>query len=128
MFDFASSTSSAADRLLDALVVVVHRDREHLLGAFLANHVLVENRFDLARPRNAQLGVLLLFAVNLFGDDVVAQPDALVADVDGGPGDELLHFFLRFSAERSSTGSDCRLFAPTFLVAMSLALNAKRGL
>ena len=40
-----------------------------------------------------------LLRLDLLGDDVVAQPDALVADVDRRPGDELLHFLLRLSAE-----------------------------
>jgi hypothetical protein len=33
---------------VDALVVVVHRDRQDLLGAVLADHVLVEDLLDLA--------------------------------------------------------------------------------
>ena len=35
--------------VLDPPVVVVHRDREDLLGVFLADHVVVEERPDLAR-------------------------------------------------------------------------------
>jgi hypothetical protein len=34
--------------------------------------------------------------LHLLGDDVVAQPDALVADVDGRAGDELLDLLLLF--------------------------------
>ena len=51
MFDFCSSTSSSGAGLLviDALVVVVDRDREDLLRALLADHVLVEDLLDL-RP------------------------------------------------------------------------------
>src|SRR5204863_6449868 len=35
----------------------------------------------------------------LLVDDLVAEVDALVADVDAGPGDELLHLALRLAAE-----------------------------
>src|SRR5262249_48209521 len=38
---------------LDPLVVVVHRHRQHLLGALLADHVLVEDGLDLGRLRQA---------------------------------------------------------------------------
>ena len=37
---------------VDALVVVVDRDREDLLRALLADHVLVEDRLDLGRLRD----------------------------------------------------------------------------
>ena len=42
-----------------------------------------------------------LVLLDLLGDDVVAQPDALVADVDRRAGDELLNLFLALSAERA---------------------------
>src|SRR5207253_9430894 len=69
------------------------------LGPFLADHVLVEDVLDLGRPGDAQLLVARLLLVDLLGDDVVAQTDALIADVDGRAGDELLHLLLRLSAE-----------------------------
>ena len=47
-----SSTSSVATLRVDALVVVVHGDREDLLRAILADHVLVEDRLDLGRLRD----------------------------------------------------------------------------
>ena len=90
------------DARVDALVVVVHRDREDLLRALLPDDVLVEHRLDFARlgdRRRARVGLVLL---DLFRDDVVAEPDALVADVDRRAGDELLHFLLRFPAERAA--------------------------
>src|SRR5690606_31562745 len=37
--------------------------------------------------------------LGLFTDDVVAQADALVADEDGRPGDQLVDFVLAFVAE-----------------------------
>ncbi len=83
---------------LDALVVVVDRDREHLLRPLLIDHVLVEEREDLLRLRKLvelQLGGL----GELFLDDLVAQVDALVADVDAGTGDQLLDLLLALPAE-----------------------------
>ena len=56
--DFCSSTSSDRDLGLDALVVVVDRDREDLLRALLADHVLVEDGLDLGGLRDAQLGAV----------------------------------------------------------------------
>jgi hypothetical protein len=48
MLDFCSSTSSArAGADLDALVVVVDRDREGLLGGVLPDDVVVQEAVDL---------------------------------------------------------------------------------
>ena len=71
-----------ADLGVDALVVVVDRDGEDLLRALLADHVLVEDGLDLGRLGDGGQPVGLLLLLDLLGDDVVAQADALVADVD----------------------------------------------
>src|SRR5207245_3564227 len=86
--------------VVQALVVVVHRDREHLLGVILTNHVVVENLAYLlwsgdAVARLHQRGFVLL------ANDVHAQLDALVADKDGRTGDELAHLVLALAAERA---------------------------
>src|SRR5467141_825278 len=89
---------------LDPLVVVVDGDGEDLLGALLADDVLVEDALDLGRlGQRADLPRLLLFP--LLGDDVVAELDALVADVDGGARDELAHVVLALAAERALQGA-----------------------
>jgi hypothetical protein len=83
---------------LDPLVVVVHRDRQDLLGGFLTDHVLVQERVDLLG-----LGELLELELGGLGqlllDDLVAQVDALVADIDARSRDELLDLLLRLAAE-----------------------------
>ena len=96
-----SSTSSDADLGVDALVVVVDGDREDLLRAVLADHVLVEDVLDLGRLGDRRQAEALRLLLDLLGDDVVAQADALVADVDGGPGDQLLDLLLALAAERA---------------------------
>ena len=83
---------------LEALVVVVDRDREHFLGALLADHILVEDFLDLVRLRELvarPLGAVL----ELLTDDVVAQLDAFVAHEHRGAGDQLADLVLTLAAE-----------------------------
>src|SRR6185312_7175243 len=80
--------------------MIVDGDREHLLGMVLTDDVVVENLEDFLRRRDAiarlrQRGRLRLT------DDVHAQFDALVADEDGRPGNELAHLALALAAERA---------------------------
>ena len=85
---------------LDPLVVVVDRDRQDLLGGVLTDHVLVQEPVDLLRLGElvqAELGGL----GELLLDDLVAEIDALVADVHAGAGDELLDLLLALPAERA---------------------------
>ena len=100
---------------LHPLVVVVDRDREDLLGLLLADDVVVQEVEDLpglGQLVEADLGRLgeLLF------DDVVAELDALVADVDAWTGDQLLDLLLRLPAEAAldelSPVAELRHFAP----------------
>src|SRR5256884_279979 len=86
--------------VIETLVVIVNRDREHLLGVILTDHVVVENLAYLFRGRDAvarrhQRGLVLL------ADDVHAQFDALVADKHGRTSDELAHLVLTLAAERA---------------------------
>ena len=91
----------AAARHLDALVVLVDGDGQALFSLLLPDDVLVEERLYLGwlRKRRARGDGLGLLVVR---DDLVADVNALVADVDGGPGDELLDFVLRLAAERAA--------------------------
>src|SRR6185312_14660133 len=86
--------------MIEPLVVIVDGDREHLLGVILADHVVVENLADFLRGRDAvarlhQRGFVFL------ANDVHAEFDALVADEDGRPGNELAHLVLALAAERA---------------------------
>jgi hypothetical protein len=86
---------------IDTLVVIVHRDRENFFGAVLANHILIQHFFDLSWLGNRGRKLLIIF-VDFFGNDVVAQPQALIADIHGWPGNQLFDFFLRLAAKRTS--------------------------
>src|SRR6266516_3833279 len=86
--------------VVETLVVIMDRDREHLLGVILTYHIVVKDFAYLLGGRNAvarlhQRGIVLL------ADDVHAQLDALVADKHGRPGNELAHLVLALAAERT---------------------------
>ncbi len=83
---------------VDALVVVVDRDGKGALGALLADHVLVEDVLDLRGRGNLGDAVRNL-ALLVLRQDLIAECDALVADVDRWPGNELPDGVLRFAAE-----------------------------
>src|SRR5207302_2460297 len=94
-----------ADRLRcgDALVVVVDLDRQHLLGAILPDHVLVEGRADrLGVGDEAGLLLLLARGTIVVLEDLLAEVDALVADEDARPRDELAYLVLTLAAERAA--------------------------
>ena len=80
--------------------MVVDGDREDLLGLLLADDVVVEEGADLARVGEVVEAELARLG-ELFLDDLVAEVDALVADVDAGTGDQLLDLLLRLAAERA---------------------------
>src|SRR5690606_35718811 len=81
-----------------ALVVVVHRHRQRLLGALLANDVLVEDLEDLARLGQVAAGGVRLL-LQLLADDVVAQLDAFVTDEHARARDQLADLVLALAAE-----------------------------
>jgi hypothetical protein len=81
--------------------VVVDRDREDLLGPFLADHVLVEHALDLGRLGHRRGLAEGLLAVGLLGNDVVAEVDALVADINRRARNQLADFILALAAERA---------------------------
>src|SRR5258708_6875443 len=76
------------------------RDRKHLLGVVLADDVVVEDLADLLRGRNIVARFRQRRLV-LLADDVQAKLDALVANEDGRPGNELARLLLALAAERA---------------------------
>jgi hypothetical protein len=78
--------------------MVVDSDREGPLRGVLADHVLLQDVVDLPR-----LGQVLEFdrgrSGELLVDDLVAEVDALIADVDARPRDQLLDLALGLAAE-----------------------------
>src|SRR5437867_5915593 len=83
---------------VDALVVVVDRDGEGLLRLLLADHVLVQHVLDLGRRGDLRdrLGDLALLVLR---QDLVAEGDALITNVDRRAGNELPDRVLRLAAE-----------------------------
>src|SRR6185312_1972801 len=85
---------------LNPLVVVVDRHRQRPLGGVLPDDVALEELPDLHR-----LGEFVEFHVvgvgELLFDDLVAEIDALIADVHTGASDELLHLLLALPTERA---------------------------
>jgi hypothetical protein len=113
-----TSRSACFLLILESPVVVVHRDSKDLLGLFLTDHVIIQERANFPR-----LGQLLQLEIGSFTDllfdDLIAQVDAFVADVDARTSDQLLHLLLRFTAERTlqdlSCVSEFRHDRPSFL-------------
>jgi hypothetical protein len=76
--------------MVETLVVIMNRDREHFLGVILTYDIVVKDFAYLLGGRDAvarlhQRGLVLL------ADDVHAQFNALVADKYGRTGNELAH-------------------------------------
>ena len=91
-------------RVVQTLVVIVHRDRQHLLGVGLADDIVIQHVADFLRRRHA-IGRLLEADLVLFADDVHAQFDALVANEHGRARDQFADLVLALSAERAVQGA-----------------------
>src|SRR5262249_37749940 len=95
---------------IDALVMVIDGDRERLLGAILPDHVLVELVENITRRRDLALRNPRLGGGLLFLDDLAAQVDTLVTDVDATrPRNETLHLILALAAKGAAVGHACPL-------------------
>ena len=107
----------------EAFVVVVDGDRHHFLCRVLADHLFIQETLDLlwfgdrgqgwsrsssfvgSRTRFAALfrsvSSIALAVHQFFIQDLVAEIDALIADVNARSGNQLAHLVLRFAAERA---------------------------
>jgi hypothetical protein len=80
--------------------VVVDSHREGALGGLLANHVLLEDLVDLAWFRQIlEFDTTAAGRGQLLIDDLVAEVDALIADIDAGASDQLFDLALGLAAE-----------------------------
>ena len=80
--------------------MVVNGHREHLLGVLLADDVVVEVAEDVAGAGHGEFGErgeALLF--EFFIEDVLADDDAGIADVNARSSDQLFDFRVAFTTE-----------------------------
>jgi hypothetical protein len=91
--------------VLQPLVVVVHRHRQHALGPVLTDHIIVQRLEDVARGWHAAVLLAGDACLGLFADDVVAQLNAFVADKDRRPSDQLANLMLALAAEAAIEGA-----------------------
>src|SRR5271156_1716083 len=87
---------------VDSFVMIVDRDRENFLGAFLSDHVLVEDPLDFGGLGHRGALAEGFFAVSLLGDYVVTKVDAFVANINRWAGDKLSNFVLALTAKRAN--------------------------
>jgi hypothetical protein len=83
--------------------VLVDGDGQSLLCFVLPDYVFVKKTFDLTglwQRRTGGNGFSLL----IVRDDLIANIDALVADVDRRTGNQFLNFILRLTTERTAQG------------------------
>ena len=78
--------------------MVIDSNRERLLCAFLADHILVEEVIDLGRFRKFLESKRGRFGKFVF-EDLIAEFDALIADIDTRARDQLLDLLLCLSTE-----------------------------
>src|SRR5579871_3477831 len=92
---------------VDALVVVIDRNGQRLLGLFLADDIAVQLLVYLLRGGHlADRGSRLRWEVGvLFFDDLATEVYALVADIHAPwPGNQALHLILALATKRAAIG------------------------
>ena len=92
-FDFSASPTE-----FDPLVVLIDGDCQSLFGFVLSDHVLIKKVFDLT-GLGKRWACCYRFRLLIVSDDLVADINTLVADVDSGTCNEFLHFILRLTTE-----------------------------
>jgi hypothetical protein len=86
---------------VDAFVMVMDRNGKNFLCSFLTDNVLIENAFDLGRFGHVRRRGQILIVIDFFGNYIIAQIDAFIADVDGWASDKLPDLILALSAKRA---------------------------
>jgi hypothetical protein len=78
--------------------VIVNGDGEDLFGVLLPDNVFIEFRFDLHGLGHGHPARDKAF-LRLFGDDLVAELNTLITDIDRRTGNQLADLILAFSAK-----------------------------
>ena len=79
--------------------MVVDSYRQCLLRGFLADHVFLEEVEDLTWFGQLEFGLLRSGLAEFLFDDLIAQSDAFIADVNTRSGDEFPNLLLRLPTE-----------------------------
>ena len=89
----------ALTTMVEALVMVMHSNRQHSFRLGLPNDIVVKDFADFLRRGNFALFAAVQRALCFFADDVVTKLDTLIADKHSRACDQLADFMLRFSAK-----------------------------
>ena len=80
--------------------MIVHGDGQGLFRVFLADAMQIELTLDFRRFRNMKFRRLLsAFGAQFLVENIFADDDTVVADVNTRPLNELLHLGVRLAAE-----------------------------
>jgi hypothetical protein len=77
------------------------RNGEDFLCSFLTDYVLIENALDLGRFGHVRRRGQILIVIAFFGNNIVAQINAFITDVNGWASDKLPNLVLALSTERA---------------------------
>jgi len=89
---FLLVSGCSATFLENPFVMIMNGYGQSLFGVILTDTAKVKLPLDLGRLWDADLWLLLLaLGSQLFVQDLLAKDDAIVADVNARPGDQLLH-------------------------------------
>ena len=84
--------------------MIVNRNSQHPLGLILTYNITIKNLLDLGGLEDILLEVNDTVLLPLLLHDVVAEVNALVADVHRGPRDDFLDFILGLAAKGAAQG------------------------
>ena len=83
----------------NALIMVIHSDRQRALRIFLTDDVLIELGLDLRRTQQ-RFGLRRLIDLgHILVQNIIAKLDALIADENAGSGDQAAHLLRGLTAE-----------------------------